>query len=155
MIRKSEALLLISSIGGGFAGITVTFGQIFNISYFTLGHFIIFGSALSLFGYFIYAGLSFANDKINIKHLKIAFLLQIPWFTSPILSYKIASGLSLSCLFYPGSFNFLYNIGSDFSFGIFDGQTWGIGFNLAAVGLYFVAMKYTLSVPNKNLKSDS
>jgi hypothetical protein len=150
MNRKFVALLIIASIGGGFMGVSIVLAELLKVSYFTLGHFLVFGSALTLFGYFIYAGLVFASNNENNKHLRITFLLQIPWVSSPILVYKIAAGFSLSGLFHVGGFNFLYNMGSDFSFGIFNGQSWGLGLNVAAVGLYYLASHQVATVPNNN-----
>jgi len=131
-------------------GVSIVLAELLKVSYFTLGHFLVFGSALTLFGYFIYAGLVFASNNENNKHLRITFLLQIPWVSSPILVYKIAAGFSLSGLFHVGGFNFLYNMGSDFSFGIFNGQSWGLGLNVAAVGLYYLASHQVATVPNNN-----
>lgn len=155
MNRKFVALLIIASIGGGFMGVSIVLAELLKVSYFTLGHFLIFGSALTLFGYFIYAGLVFASNNENNKHLKITFLLQIPWVSSPILVYKIAAGFSLSGLFHAGGFNFLYNMGSDFYFGIFNGQSWGLGLNVAAVGLYYLASNHVATVPNKKINKDT
>ncbi len=155
MNRKSEALLIVASIGGGFMGVSIVLAELLKVSYFTLGHFLIFGSALAFFGYFIYAGLVFASNNENNKHLKITFLLQIPWVSSPILVYKIAAGFSLSGLFHAGGFNFLYNMGSDFNFGIFNGQSWGLGLNIAAVGLYYLASNQVATVPNKKINKDT
>lgn len=135
-------------------GVSIVLGELLKVSYFTLGHFLIFGSALTLFGYFIYAGLLFASNNEKNKHLKITFLLQIPWVSSPILVYKIAAGFSLSGLFHSGGFNFLYNMGSDFSFSIFNGQSWGLGLNVAAVGLYYIASNQVVTVPNKQINQD-
>ena len=107
MNRKLEALLIVASIGGGFMGVSIVLAELLKVSYFTLGHFLIFGSALTLFGYFIYAGLVFASNNENNKHLKITFLLQIPWVSSPVLVYKIAAGFSLSGLFHAGGLYYL------------------------------------------------
>lgn len=148
MKRLVEALLLIASIGGGFTGFCIVLGEIVKATSFSMGHFIIYGSALFLFAFFVYAGLAFAANKANIKPLKIAFLLQIPWVSSPILVYKLASGFSLSGILHFGGFQFVYNLGSDFNFGILNGQPWGIGFNLAAVILFFLASKFQSTVPN-------
>ena len=130
-------------------GVSIVLAELLKVSNFTLGYFFIFGLALILFSYFIYAGLAFASNNENNKHLKITFLLQIPWVSSPILVYKIAAGFSLSGLFHAGGFNYLYNIGSDFYFGIFNGQSWGFGLNVAAVGLYYLASKHAATVPNR------
>lgn len=122
-------------------GVSIVLAEIMNFSYFTLGHILVYGAALALFSYFVYSGVAFANDKSNVKHLKLAFLLQVPWFVSPLLSYKIAAGFSLSGIVHAGGFQFLYNMGSDFSFGLLDGQPWGLGLNLAAFGLYYLTSK--------------
>ena len=150
MNKKIVALLIIASIGGGFMGVSITLAGLLNAPNITFGYILIFGSALGVFGYFIYAGLVFASNNENSKHLKISFLLQIPWVSSPIIVYKIAAGFSLSGLFYTGGFRFAYNIGSDFSFAIFNGQSWGIGVNFAAVGLYYLATK---TIGNTELSS--
>lgn len=145
MNRKIEALLLIASIGGGFMGVSIVLAEIINISYVTFGHILAYCTALALFSYFVYSGVAFANDKSNVRHLKLSFLLQVPWFVSPILSYKIAAGFSLSGIVHFGGFQFLYNMGSDFSFGFLNGQSWGVGLNLAALGLYYLASKIDLN----------
>lgn len=136
-------------------GVSIVLAELLKVSYFSLGHFLIFGSALTLFGYFIYAGLVFASNNENNKHLKITFLLQIPWVSSPIFVYKIAAGFSLSGLFHAGGFNFLYNMGSDFNFAIFNAQSWGLGLNVAAVGLYYLASNQVVTVPNKKINKDT
>lgn len=154
MSRKIEALLLIASIGGGFLGLTIVLAQLSQVVSFSLGHLLVFGAAIIAFSYIIYAGLEFSSNPDNVRPLKIAFLIQIPWFSSPILAYKMAAGFSLSGILHANGFNFLYNIGSDFSISILDDQSWGLGVNLAAIVLYFLATKGVKAVPNKSLKRD-
>lgn len=139
-MKKNDAVILIATIGGGFMGISLILGYMLNGLSYTLGHFLVFGSALILYGYFVFAGLCYAANRENSDHIKAAFLFQIPWFTCPVVSYGISSAFSLN-VFFNGQINFSANIGSGFQMSLFSGDSWGFGVNFAAILLYLFAIK--------------
>ncbi|QFT54381.1 hypothetical protein FIU95_07410 [Microbulbifer sp. THAF38] len=54
------------------------------------------GLLIVVFIYTVYAGLKFSRSRSNTKNLTRVFFLQIPWITSPIVSFKIARSIGAS-----------------------------------------------------------
>ncbi|WHI49648.1 hypothetical protein P3339_14335 [Microbulbifer sp. MLAF003] len=137
-----RSTLLIASIGGGFMGCVSALNYFFAFSSWTIGGAIVNGLALTVFIYTLYAGLQFSKSASNTKQLSRAFLLQVPWLSSPILMYKIGTGISLAFMYSSHGGNYFFSLGANYSMAIFSDRPWGIGVNLAAIGFLMLIKLY-------------
>lgn len=126
---------LIASIGGGFAGFLTTFIP-FGQQPFSVGLLLLVLLFMSLFGYGIYAGLKFAANTVDDRSLLIFYALQIPWLTSPVLSYQLASVGQITFGFRGFSIHAQYYLGSNWFCSVFQPNTFGLGVNFLALGLF-------------------
>ena len=85
-------LLLILTIGGGFAGVLLTIHSLPQgnkvIGYISLLAFI------GLYSYGIFVGFKLSEGPVPLEHLRVYFGLQIPFISSPLIAYRFCSGLS-------------------------------------------------------------
>jgi len=123
-------------------------GSVSALNYFlafnnsTIEGAIVNGLALTVFLYTLYAGLQFSKSTSNTKQLSRAFLLQVPWLSSPILTYKLGTGISLAFMYSAHGGNYFFNLGANYSLAIFSDRPWSIGVNLAAIGFLVLIKLY-------------
>ncbi|MFA0810224.1 hypothetical protein [Microbulbifer epialgicus] len=134
--------LLTASIGGGFMGSAITLNYFLDSNRLALGGAIANGLALTAFLYTLYAGLQFSKSAVNTKQLYRAFLLQIPWLSSPILTYKVGAGFFLYLMYSSQGSKYLVGFGANYSLAIFSDRPWGIGVNFAAIGFLALMKLY-------------
>lgn len=134
-----RSLLLIILIGGGFSGFLLCFDRLLSARYLAGDTLAVFLVALFLYLYILWAGLVYANHPGRTRPLKIALLLQLPWFATPLVDYHLVSAFGLSFIFYPDSWRYEWHIGSSFLLGASSGGSWGMGFNLVALIFLIVA----------------
>jgi hypothetical protein len=130
-----RATLILLSIGGGFAGVSLSIPLFANAN---------FGIALIIFVFILmYAfvaatGLLFALDERKTKPLCIALALQLPFLSSPLLIYKFGAGF-LATLFMGGpspADNIGFRVGWEWYFGAFwrfgllENAPWTVGINI-------------------------
>lgn len=137
-----RSTLLIVSIGGGFMGSVTALNYFLAFNRLTIEGSIVNGLALTVFLYALYAGLQFSKSTANTKQLSRAFLLQVPCLSSPILTYKIATGISLSLMYSAHGSNYFIGLGANYALAIFNDRPWGLGVNLAAIGFLALIKLY-------------
>ncbi|WP_444886655.1 hypothetical protein [Microbulbifer sp. JMSA008] len=141
IIRK---ILLATSIAGGSIGSIMVAADTMISRELTFNKAIGSSLVFAFFVYSVYAGIKFLRFPSNIKHLERVFIAQIPWITSPILSFKLATGVGASFLliYPPFSDTYRLSIGAEYSLSPLSEQTWGIGVNLAAISFLALIRLY-------------
>ncbi|WP_226648594.1 hypothetical protein [Microbulbifer variabilis] len=144
MEKLIRRVLLFASIGGGSIGSIMVAIDIATSDQLTKETVISNGLLIVVFIYTVYAGLQFSRSRSSIKNLTRAFFLQIPWITSPIISFKIASGIGASFAIIYSTLNYKYrlSLGADYTLSLYSDQPLGIGINLAAVSFLIFIQLY-------------
>jgi hypothetical protein len=135
-------ILLILSIGGGFTGFVLTIKELFHPQSKQIIYFILFCGFSSLYLFILIAGLIFADNPKKIKPLLLAFALQVPWVSSPIMAYRFSAGIHLTVGVIGGDLRVLFRLGSDWQFNLMQNLSWGIGVNVPALVLIFLLLNY-------------
>jgi len=65
--------------------------------------------------------------------LMIALILQIPWISSPFLTFSFSAGLRITIGIVGGSVSASYRFGSDWQFFLLADRPWGVGINVSAI----------------------
>ncbi|WP_444921719.1 hypothetical protein ACJJID_04840 [Microbulbifer sp. CnH-101-G] len=137
-------ILLATSIGGSSVGIIMV--AVDTVASRELTFYKVIGNSFvfTFFVYSLYAGLTFLKDLSNIEHLERAFIAQIPWITSPVVNFKIATGIGASFLLTcpPISGTYRLSVGAEYALSFLNEQTWGIGVNLAAISFLALIKLY-------------
>src|SRR3974390_169512 len=109
-------ILLVLTIGGGFMGLALTMEALFKQVTGGFFSYLMGGVALALYIFIIVSGLLFAESPKHLTPLRVAFLLQIPWISSPVLVYGLSSGLRITAGLRPtdGRLSATFRFGSDF-----------------------------------------
>lgn len=129
--------LIITSVGGGFAGFALTLQLLSKLTSSQLGNVCVALIFLALYAYVIAAGLLFAQDARRTALLYVALALQVPRLSSPWVAYQFASGLYIALE--AGSFGrggglkLGLTFGSVWQFSMFQPAPMIIGINLFAV----------------------
>jgi hypothetical protein len=135
--------ILILTIGGGFAGAAVTVQVLFQPTTTGLINIALCCGFLALYLFTILSGLLFADNPRRTIPIIVALILQIPWVSSPILSYSFSAGSRLTVAFVGGDFRLSYLFGSDWQVFILQNKPWGVGLNLFALVVLLVLLWYT------------
>ncbi|MGF1740615.1 hypothetical protein L4C34_05975 [Vibrio profundum] len=141
MKKILEPILLMMTIGGGFAGIDEIHMKFSHMNEPSGGDYFVIGVALLLQVYVVIAGVMFAHNKTKMKHLKRALLLQVPWISSPFLFYRFGAGVDWTVIGYAHGVNGYTNFGNSFGFEINPHYPWAIGVNFVALALYLLILK--------------
>jgi hypothetical protein len=130
-----RATLIILSIGGGFAGASLSVPLFANAS---LGIALIVLVFILLYAFVAATGLLFALDERRTKPLSIALALQLPFLSSPLLIYKFGAGF-LATLFIGGPspadnigvrVGWEWYFGAFWRFGLMENAPWTLGINI-------------------------
>lgn len=144
-MRLTRAIMLLATIGGGFTGFMVTLGVLLQATTISPGQVLIFVIVLSLYAYITWVGLKLAEDnqsqisESTADHLKRAFVLQIPFISSPLIHYKMSSGFNFTTILHGEGASWFWNLGSQFQLNFLTGDKWAIGVNFAAIILFWMA----------------
>ncbi len=146
-------------IGGGFLGIITIFQSITQIE-LMIFNIIIVLLAFGFYSFSIYTGflLNEGSDKA-IFLTKILYMIQIPYFTTPIISCYFYSGFYIIISTGIINVNFNYQLGSSWALTLFDKATqFAIGMNFVAVIIFAILYKLTenLSIThNKGINTET
>jgi hypothetical protein len=140
-------VLLVVAIGGSFTGLVVTVQAMSQQEAGGLISCLFYGIAVVLYLFTIVSGLLFADNPKRIIPLMIAFGLQIPWVSSPILVYSFCAGFRITAGLLDGRLVTNYRFGSDFQFLIFGDHPWGVGINFFAVLILILLAWYSRTPP--------
>lgn len=142
-------LVVLMTVGGGFTGLSITFGafeRVTNAGSLTIATLWIF---MAMYAFVAAAGLLFVYDPNKTGPILVAFALQIPWLSLPVLEYHFAAGLSTAIAFGPArvaqdalsmvDLGGHFETAFQFSFGTVQEGPWRIGINLIAAMLFVLA----------------
>ena len=142
-------LLVMASVGGGFAGMaltTVEFAHAHSAVRVMLS--MLF---LGLYGFVTASGLIFVHDPKRTRPLVAALALQIPWISSPVFVYQFAAALCAAITL--GTPEETNRIGIHFGGSLFFGAHFqfrfgssvdvpiSVGVNVAALVLLFLLLR--------------
>src|SRR5580765_4473399 len=146
-------LLLILLIGGGFAGLALitefVFQPIKPIARIAMLGFI------CAYCYSIFIGLKLSEGTASLNYVRLYYALQIPFLSSPIITYRFGSGLQVTLAIIESGLTSSCRLGSEFQFAIGSSAPWGIGINF--VGLAILLLLYTrlAAAPDEAAKTRS
>ena len=126
--------MLVMTVGGGFTGFVMT-AQLLSANFSSLraadrAIAISFATQYSLV---VCAGLLYAHDPRRLVPLAVAFALQVPFVSSPLLSYRFTAGAHATVGIVGLNLVAAARLGCDFQFTLAPPQPWGLGVNLLAV----------------------
>jgi hypothetical protein len=136
-------ILLALTIGGGFTGLVVTVQAMFQSEGASFFQFLLFGGFAALYLFTVVSGLLFADNPKCTIPLMIVLILQIPWISSPILTYTFCAGFRITAGLVSGRFAASWRFGSDWQVFILQGQPWGAGINLFAALVLVLLLRFT------------
>jgi len=131
------ALTLIGSIvGGGLTLATLLGMPSRGLSLRVLPIFLV---VAALYALGLAAGVLFAQNTARRGLLRFYYVLQILWFTSPLVSFRFVSGAHIMPAIMGGKFTFSYGLGSVWHVaGASAAAGWGLGINLVALVVYWL-----------------
>jgi hypothetical protein len=137
-------LLVILLIGGGFTGVALITEFVFppmkSIARITLLGFV------CIYCYGIFIGLKLSEGTASLKYLRLYFALQIPFVSSPIITYRFGSGLQVTLAITESGLTSICRLGSEFQFAISSSAPWGIGVNFVGLAILFLLYSRLVAV---------
>jgi len=130
--------LIITQVGGGFAGIVITLDYLYNSENTPPPVIVISMGFVALYTFVTIAGVLFAQDGRRTWLLRGALWLQIPWISSPIIAWRFTAGLSIAVTLIDSEIGVAYWLGSIWQFDLFGDVPTGIGINLFAVLMLYL-----------------
>ncbi|HTW94815.1 MAG TPA: hypothetical protein VMD30_08485 [Tepidisphaeraceae bacterium] len=148
-------LLLVFTIGGGFTGVVLTTELMFQPQ--NAMNLALLGCMTALYAFTVVAGLLFADHPRRIWPLIVAWIMQVPWISSPVIAYGFGEGLRLTVAVADSKLTWGLRFGTDFQFFLFQDRPVAIGLNLVAltfVILLFMAKhaQRRVSCANRNVR---
>ncbi|HLX82561.1 MAG TPA: hypothetical protein VKR59_01600 [Terriglobales bacterium] len=138
------------TVGGGFAGLTFTLQSLFT----SLGHgflnSLLMFVAVVLYAFVFVSGLIFAHDPHRTTPLSVALAIQVPWISSPFVTYEFGAGIQAALSvgnIEQGRFGF--HLGADsivgcmFRFNLLQENRWTIGVNVVALTIFVLLWRAT------------
>lgn len=141
--------LVILTVGGGFLGAVMTANAAFTAKNTPLIGYAMFGFFTSLYVYGIFAGMRLSEDSSRYGHVLFFFILQVPFFSSPIIVYRFACGLQTTIWMLGFSFGWMFRLGSDWQMAFLQPNSWGGGVNLFAAAICFALLVHFASDETK------
>lgn len=145
MRRILESVLLIMMIGGGFSGAYAVLMKLIQGGFPSWESYLVFVVSFLLYVYILVAGLIFAHNKANTKHLKLALLVQVPWLSTPFLYYQFSAGANFGTRVYESGVNSFGYLGNGFQIALHPNDPWAIGVNFVALALFLSVLKVSRS----------
>ena len=142
MKRWLRWILITLTIGGGYAGLVYGVEAMFQQKAGEPINLLLCAAIIVVYGFIIVSGLLFAENPGNRFPLVLAWVLQIPWFSSSVLTYGFAAGARLSVVFRESSLICGWRFGSDFQLMLFQNNPIGIGVNFFAILIVIILVKY-------------
>lgn len=126
-------MLITLTVGGGFMGFVQTLWPLFDPENQEPIYKVIMMAFLMLYAFVIFSGLLFVQNQRRIAPLRLALWLQVPWISSPVITYQFVSGFHVTAGITGGYLNADLRLGSGWIFYFFTESPWGFGINLFAV----------------------
>ena len=128
--------LITMAVGGGFTGVALTSQALFSPQVTGRpGLVAICVVFLLLHLFVVISGLLFVQNPTRVMPLVVALAIQIPYLSSPLVTYRFADGLIGGVgIAETGPFGWI-RLGSDWQFNLLQPLPWGLGINLVAVAV--------------------
>ena len=133
--------LITMMVGGGFTGLVVTLQALIRSQDQPPAYFVLMGAFLALYAFVTVSGLLFVENPKKTGPLLLAIALQIPWISSPFITYRFAAGAQVSLGFIGGKVVGGVRLGSDWEFYFLSRIHWGLGVNLFAVLILILLLR--------------
>lgn len=130
-------LLVVLTIGGGFAGVVVTMNAMLTATKVAAVGYVVMLLFLLLYAYGIFAGLRLSENATSYRHVIFFYALQVPFFSSPVIVYRFTCGLHATIAVVGFRFAWMLRFGSDWQLALVQPNLWGVGINLFAAGVLF------------------
>jgi hypothetical protein len=134
--------LLVLTIGGGYTGFVLIAGVMLRSNDAGVVDIIVGIEAVVLYTFIVVSGLLFADNPKCTLPMIFAFGLQIPWLSSPILTYSFSAGLRISAGLIGWRITLGYRLGSDAMLLFLVHRPWGIGINFFALLVFILLLRY-------------
>lgn len=138
-------VLVALSVGGGFTGAAMTLPLLLHPVVHSFSHMLMTACFFLLFGFVTVSGLMFVANWEKTRLLFVALALQIPYISSPLLTYKFGTGLPVFVIVgFPeaGRVGLYFGgdaaLGSTWRFGYGEDVPLQIGVNVAAAVMLFL-----------------
>jgi hypothetical protein len=131
--------LITMTVGGGFAGVVFASQLLFTAQGQKTGSLLIIAVFFALYAFVTVSGLIFVHDPRRTRLLIVAFILQIPWISSPLIVYRFAAGChAVIGIVFPDEkaplrIDASAFLGSGFTASLFQENRWSISINLVAL----------------------
>ena len=133
--------LITMTVGGGFTGVAVALQMLLSHQIGQTASLLVFIGFLALFAFVVVSGLIYVQNPDRARPLAVALALQIPWVSSPYLTYKFAAGFQVSVAVISGRFIGGFRLGSDFQFYLLQPLPWGVGINFFALAMLILLLR--------------
>jgi hypothetical protein len=153
MQHWQRRLLGTLALGGGFLGVTIAFSLLIAPGQVVLARLLVL-PFIVMYCWGAWCGLRLLEgDESSLKANRLFWLLQIPYFMSPIAGYFFASGALLYVTFRPTDLNVgaMLRLGSQFEYSLFQAdKPLALGVNLFAVGVVLFLTRLVRRAPSNN-----
>jgi hypothetical protein len=130
----TKHLFVVLSVGGGFCGAVLMTRLIPRVEGITSS--VLLAAMIATFAFGVFAGLRFMEDEEKgLGLLSCFFAIQIPIFSSPVLTYDLISGFGVKLL-WMRQWGLFFRFGSEMTIWIMHPQPWGLGVNAFALALF-------------------
>jgi hypothetical protein len=130
--------LIITQVGGGFTGIVITLDYLQNSENMDPPGLVISIGFVTLYAFVTVAGMLFAQNERRTSPLRAALWLQIPWISSPIITWQFTAGLCVAIALIGESPGVEFWLGSIWQFYLFGDFPLEIGLNLFPVLMLYL-----------------
>lgn len=147
-------LLSILLIGGGFAGAALITDFIF-LPMKAIARAVLLGF-VCVYCYAIFIGLRLNEGTVPLRYLRVYFAFQIPFVSSPLITYRFSSGLHVTLALIESQLTLSCRLGSEFQCGIGSAAPWGLGVNFIGLAMLFLLYSRLVTVlDNAASKADA
>ena len=129
------------TVGGGYAGFVATLPLLFHERASRVSYLLFVITFLCLYTFVVISGLFLVYDPKCKLPLLIAFALQIPSISSPIIAYSFTAGFYVTIAVIDGRAAGSFRLGSDWKLSVLQNAPWGIGVNLFAVAMLVLLVR--------------
>ena len=138
---------VITTVGGGFTGLAVGLATLLSSwpQLKILAVLLVLGFCV-LCIWAVYVGLRVAEGADAHRELTIFYTLQIPYFTTPVLSFHAGLGLMLYIGALSNGRNLQVQLGADWNAGLFNGDSWSFAVNLFPMLLLWLLRRSNTSL---------
>jgi hypothetical protein len=141
-------LQLVLTIGGGFAGLAVSFDTMSDSFRQSVPNGLIIVPAALYFLSAIVIGLRLAEDRASRRSLLWLYGVQVPLLSSPVIAYRLSLGAHAYVGVLGDSFYWHFQFGDLYRVNLGNGDLpWGVGVNLFGLAMYLITRR---TMPSNN-----